>query len=284
MPNHGAPLFTLREASFAVGGRTLLQPLTLALPAGEVVGLIGHNGSGKSTLIKLLARQQPASAGEVAFEGRPLKAWGERAFARKVAYLPQSQPAASGMLVRELVALGRYPWHGAFGRFTPGDRNKVEEAMARTGIEAFADRLVETLSGGERQRAWLAMLLAQDTRCLLLDEPTSALDVAHGVEMLARVRTLSQDAGLGVVVVLHDVNLAARFCDRILALHSGALIAQGTPDTIMAPDTLRSVYGIEMGVMPHPDTGLPLSYLRADRQPAHRHRAWNSAQEAAVKA
>lgn len=169
----GEPLFELDSVAFAIPERVLLEPLTLTLPARRVVGLIGHNGSGKSTLVKLLARQQPTSFGVIRFEGRALKQWGDRAFARKVAYLPQTTPPASGMLVKELVALGRYPWHGALGHFGQVDRDKVEEAIALTDIASLADRLVDTLSGGERQRVWLAMLVAQDAECLLLDEPIS---------------------------------------------------------------------------------------------------------------
>jgi ferric hydroxamate transport system ATP-binding protein len=258
----GVPLFALEGATFAAAGRTLLAPLTLTIPAGQVVGLIGHNGSGKSTLVKLLARQQAPSGGRIALAGRPLGAWGDRAFARKVAYLPQAPPAVPGMTARELVALGRYPWHGALGRITARDRAAVERAMAATGIEPLADRLVDTLSGGERQRVWLAMLVAQEPDCLLLDEPTSALDVAHGVEVLALVRRLAHAGGLGVVLVLHDVNMAARVCDRILALHTGRLVADGPPAGLMTPETLQAVYGIAMGVMPHPDTGRPLGFLR----------------------
>ena len=257
-----APLFELADVSFAIPGRTLLHPLSLALPGRRVIGLIGHNGSGKSTLIKLLARQQPATGGTVAFEGRTLSNWSERAFARRVAYLPQQTPPASGMLVRELVALGRYPWHGPLGRFGPVDREKVREAMALADVEPFAERLVETLSGGERQRVWLAMLVAQDAQFLLLDEPISALDVTHQVEVLALVRRLSQERGLGVVVVLHDVNMAARFCDEILALQAGRLIARGTPEEIMTPARLQAIYGIAMDVIAHPVTGQPVSFVR----------------------
>jgi iron complex transport system ATP-binding protein len=158
------------------------------------------------------------------------------------------------------VALGRYPWHGALGRFGSVDREKVEEAMVLTDIAPFADRLVETLSGGERQRAWLAMLVAQDAACLLLDEPISALDIAHQVDVLALVQRLSRGKGLGVVVVLHDINMAARFCDDIVALHSGRLIARGTPDAILQPERLQAIYGIPMGVLPHPAGGPPISY------------------------
>ncbi len=256
------PLFALDDVAFALPERTLLGPLSLTLPAKRVVGLIGHNGSGKSTLVKLLARQQQPSAGPVRFAGRPLPKWGDRDFARKVGYLPQQTPPATGMLVKELVALGRYPWHGALGRFSATDREKVAEAMALTDVEIFADRLVDTLSGGERQRAWLAMLVAQDTECLLLDEPISALDVAHQVEVLALVRRLAHERGLAVIVVLHDVNMAARFCDEIVALRGGRLLARGTPDAIMTPPQLETIYGIAMGVMRHPDTGEPMGFVR----------------------
>jgi iron complex transport system ATP-binding protein len=257
-----APLFELRDVSFSIPERTLLQPLTLALPGRCVVGLIGHNGSGKSTLIKLLARQQSASSGTITLEGKALSNWSDRSFARKVAYLPQQTSPAPGMLVRELVALGRYPWHGALGHFGSIDRRKVAEAMALANVEPFADRLVDTLSGGERQRVWLAMLVAQDARCLLLDEPISALDVAHQVEVLALVQRLAKERGLSVLVVLHDVNMAARFCDEILALKAGRLIARGTPSDIMTPERLQSIYGVAMEVIAHPVTRQPVSFVR----------------------
>ena len=262
LPAAGPPLFQLSEVSFSVPERTLLEPLTLSLPGQRVIGLIGHNGSGKSTLIKLLGRQQAASRGTISFEGRALSVWADRPFARRVAYLPQQTPQTSGMLVKELVALGRYPWHGALGRFGPADRAKVAEAMALADVEVFADRLVDTLSGGERQRVWLAMLVAQDARCLLLDEPISALDIAHQMEVLSLVQRLSRERGLGVVVVLHDVNMAARFCDEIVALQKGRLIARGTPDEIMTPGQLEAIYGIAMDVISHPVTGQRVSFVR----------------------
>ncbi len=252
-------LFELDSVSFGVPGRVLLEPLTLSLPARRVTGLIGHNGSGKSTLLKLLARQQTVSSGSIRFEGKALDAWSGRAFARKVAYLPQQTPPSSGLLVKELVALGRYPWHGALGRFGAKDREKVAEAMALTDVEAFADRLVDSLSGGERQRVWLAMLVAQDAECLLLDEPTSALDIAHQIEVLSLVRRLSSERGLGVVVVLHDVNMAARFCDEIVALHSGRMIVRGTPEDVMTAQQLARIYGVEMSVVAHPQTQRPIA-------------------------
>ncbi len=252
-------LFELDGVSFSVPGRVLLEPLTLSLPTRQVIGLIGHNGSGKSTLLKLLARQQAPTAGTIRFEGTALDAWSSRGFARKVAYLPQQTPASSGMLVKELVALGRYPWHGALGRFNAKDREKVAEAMALTGVDAFADRLVDTLSGGERQRVWIAMLIAQDAECLLLDEPTSALDIAHQIEVLSLVHKLSAKKGLGVIVVLHDVNMASRFCDEIIALHSGRLIVRGAAEEVMTSLQLARIYGVEMSVIAHPQTKRPVA-------------------------
>jgi iron complex transport system ATP-binding protein len=255
-------LFELEEVGFRVPGRDLLHPLSLRLGGRCIHGLIGPNGSGKSTLIKMLAGQQAASTGVVRFDGKPVESWGGRAFARKVAYLPQFTPAADGMTVRELVALGRFPWHGTLGRVTAANRAMVDEAIVRTGMDPMAGRLVDSLSGGERQRAWLAMMLAQGTEWLLLDEPTSALDVAHQVEVLALVRQLSRERDLGVVVVLHDVNMAARYCDELLALGNGRLVARGTPAEIMRPEMLQAIYGVEMGVMAHPATGEPIGYVQ----------------------
>ena len=203
--NHSDTTFALRNISFRVPGRTLLHPLSLTFPAGKVTGLIGHNGSGKSTLLKMLGRHQPPSEGEILLDAQPLESWSSKAFARKVAYLPQQLPPAEGMTVRELVAIGRYPWHGALGRFGAADREKVEEAISLVGLKPLAHRLVDSLSGGERQRAWIAMLVAQDSRCLLLDEPTSALDIAHQVDVLALVHRLSQERGLTVIAVLRQL-------------------------------------------------------------------------------
>jgi iron complex transport system ATP-binding protein len=253
-PQAGEALFELRDVTFSIPERLLLEPLTMTLPARRVVGLIGHNGSGKSTLVKL-ARQQPVSSGDIRFESKALPEWGDRPFARKVAYLPQATPPAAGMLVKELVALGRYPWHGALGPFSATDREKVEEAMKLTDVERFGERLVDTLSGGERQRVWLAMLVAQDAECLLLDEPISALDVAHQVEVLSLVRKVSTERGLGVVLVLHDVNMASRFCDEMLALHSGKLIARHARrdhEARTASSHLRGRDGCDAASLPSP--------------------------------
>jgi iron-chelate-transporting ATPase len=253
---------TLDRVEFAAGNRTILKPLTVTLSGKGVTGLVGQNGSGKSTLLKLLARQQRPTGGRISFAGKPIEAWSDREFARKLAYLPQQTPLAAGLLVRELVAMGRYPWHGALGRFAPADRAAVDEALALTGTDLLADRFVETLSGGERQRAWFAMLVAQQAALLLLDEPISALDVAHQVSVLRLVRQLSEERGVGVLIVIHEINMAARFCDRMIALKNGDFIAHGSPAEIMTTEQLEAIYDVGMGTLPHPDSGSPIAYVR----------------------
>ncbi|MFC0219396.1 iron complex transport system ATP-binding protein [Pseudochelatococcus lubricantis] len=255
------PLYELEGVGFSAGSRTILPGLTLSIAPARIHGLVGPNGSGKSTLIRMLARQLDPTGGRLCFMGQDIRSWNPGDFARSVAYMPQFTPPAEGMTVTELVALGRFPWHGALGRFTARDRLKVDEALADTGLAGFRDRLVDRLSGGERQRVWLAMMLAQDTRCLLLDEPTSALDVAHQAEMLSLVRRLSRSRGLGAVVVLHDINMAAAICDDILALRDGALMARGAPEAIMKSAVLEELYGLRMGIFPHPGTGRPIAYV-----------------------
>ncbi|MFG6666129.1 ABC transporter ATP-binding protein [Halomonas sp. HNIBRBA4712] len=245
-------MFEVKGATFEIGGKPLLQPIEHTFEQGKIFGLLGHNGSGKSTLIKLLAQQQPISAGAIHFDQRPLDDWGHREFARQVAYLPQHLPSAENLTGRELVGFGRYPWHGLLGRHTHKDKAAIERAIALTHTEAFADRLVDTLSGGERQRVWLAMLLAQGSRFLLLDEPLAALDIAHQIEVLELTRTLCDELGLGVIIVLHDINMAARYCDELLALHSGRLLAHGTPEKMMHAATLKAIYGLPMQVIDRP--------------------------------
>lgn len=251
---------TATDLSFSTQGKTLLDGVSLSVRRGSVVGLIGHNGSGKSTLLKLLARQLRPTTGAVRVDGHPVTEFSERAFARKVAYLPQDTSLASDMTAEELVRCGRYAWHGALGRVSDEDREKVAEAMRRTGTDGLAKRMVNTLSGGERQRVWLAMLVAQNAGYLLLDEPISALDVSHQIEVMTLVRDMSR-LNVGVVVVLHDINMAARFCDHLYALKGGALIRQGSTETLMTADNLTEIYYIGFEVMAHPRDGKPLAYV-----------------------
>ncbi|MFT5880998.1 MAG: iron-chelate-transporting ATPase [Moritella sp.] len=244
--------------SFNVGERDLLSDLTMEFEQGKIYALVGHNGSGKSTLLKLLANQQIATDGLVTLDQKPLVKWSNKAFARQIAYLPQHLPATDMLSGRDLVSFGRYPWHGLLGRLSNTDEECIEKAMALTDTQIYRDRLVDTLSGGERQRVWLAMLLAQKTRYLLLDEPLSALDIAHQIEVLTLIRQLSQELNLGVIIVLHDINMAARFCDHIVALHSGKLLKHGTVDELLNAETLERIYGIPMEVMQH-TVGYPVA-------------------------
>ncbi len=253
--------FEVSGVGFRVPGQTLLDQIDLRLRPGRLYGLIGHNGSGKTTLLKLLARQQTPTTGRITFDDVPLADWSQRELARRIGYMAQQPPEATGLTVGELAALGRYPWHGAIGRFTAGDRASVNEALRLTEMDDLAERLVDTLSGGERQRAWLAMLVAQDSRCMLLDEPISALDVAHQMDVMQRIRHLCHGRGLTVVVVLHDVNIAARFCDDLVALHGGQRVVTGTPAEVVQPQMLERIYGVPMGVVHTPEHALPISYV-----------------------
>lgn len=254
-------LFDLSDVTFAIQGRVILKPLTLRLEPGRIHGLVGQNGSGKSTLLKILARQVQPTGGAVRFGTRLLGDWADRDYARQVAYMPQFTPPADGMTVRELVALGRFPWHGTLGRFSDEDARMVEAAIDQVALSDFADRAVDTMSGGERQRAWLALMLAQNARCILLDEPTSALDIAHQTEVLALVRDLARERGMAVVVILHDINLAARYCDDIVALRDGRMVVRGPAAELMKPEVLDDIYGVRMGIFTHPVSGRPISYL-----------------------
>lgn len=254
-------MFRLVDASFAIDDKQILSATNLTFAEGKITTLLGHNGCGKSTLIKLLSRQNRPTNGDVLYKEQPVEALNNIEFAHQVAYLPQHPPLTDGVTVRELVCFGRYPWKGAFGRYNDQDYAIVDDAIAKVGLSKFADRFVATLSGGERQRAWVAMLLAQQSQTILLDEPTSALDVAHQHELLALIRELNQSLNLTVIMVLHDVNMAAKFSDHLVALHSGRVIASGSPQQLMNRDTLQKIYGMELALFPHPQTGQPISYI-----------------------
>ncbi|RJG37976.1 ABC transporter ATP-binding protein [Motilimonas pumila] len=240
-----------KQLGFKVGQNTLLKDVSLSFSQGKVYGLVGHNGSGKSTLLKLLANQQSSSNGEILLHDKPIAKWSSKAFAKQIAYLPQHLPATDSLVGRDLVSFGRYPWHGLLGRLTRQDNEFIDQAMTLTHTEQYANRLVDTLSGGERQRVWLAMLLAQKTHYLLLDEPLSALDIRHQIEVLALIKRLSKELNLGVIIVLHDINMAARFCDHIVAMHSGRMLCEGNVKSIITPDWLKQIYNLDMDVIRH---------------------------------
>ncbi|AFU20361.1 ABC transporter ATP-binding protein [Actinobacillus suis] len=253
-------MFLIENATFAIPTRTLLHSISLQFEQGKVYGLIGHNGSGKSTLIKLLAKQNTLSGGRILFNQQELSRWSSRDFAKQVAYLPQHLPQATNLTARELIAMGRYAWNGLFGSNKQKDHEAIERALALTNTEQFAEQLVDTLSGGERSRIWLAMLLAQQSKFLLLDEPLAALDIAHQVEVMELVKKLAHELNLGVIIVIHDINLAARYCDQLVALHSGKLLAQGDAFEIVNSPKLKQIYGIDLNVIEHPETKRPVSF------------------------
>lgn len=254
-------MLSLHDIQVQRQGRRLLDIPSLQLDGTAFTVILGHNGSGKSTLMNVLARQLQPDRGQVLLNGVPNARLSARQFARQVAYLPQRLPDAAGLTVTELVALGRYPWCGVFGRWDAEDTAMVQQAMADTDVSQYAARAADSLSGGERQRAWIAMLLAQQSPLLLLDEPTSALDLAHQYEMMGLLRRLNQQTGRGMVVVLHDLNLAARFADRIIALQRGALYFDGTPLALLQSPRLSGLYGIEIRLLQQDGQPCPVAVV-----------------------
>ena len=237
---------------------TVVSDLSLSLQHGEVTALIGPNGSGKSTILRTIARLLQPAQGSVYLDGRNIAKLKTKDIARQLAFLPQTQEVPAGVTVRELIGYGRYPYQGLLGGFSQEDRTAMQWALSMTRLEPLAERAVDTLSGGERQRAWIAMALAQQTQVLLLDEPTTYLDIRHQQEVLSLVRKLNREHGITVGWVLHDLNQAAIYSDRLIVLHKGKVFAEGRSQEVMTPDILHQVFGIEMVVVPHPQNGTPV--------------------------
>ena len=254
-------MYELNGIRMVRNDRTILSIDHLEIPTHELTLILGHNGSGKSTLASIISGLVKPDAGTTKLEGCDLFTLSERERAQRAAFLPQKLPASEGLTCRELVRLGRFPWRGLFGRWRAEDEAAVDEALAATGTAQYAQSYVDDLSGGERQRVWISMLLAQASPVMILDEPTSALDIAHQVDVLALVHRLSQQRGLTVIAVLHDINMAARYCDYLVALRGGEMIAQGTPAELMRSETLEQIYGIPMGILPHPAGAAPVRFV-----------------------
>lgn len=252
-----------------VGHRTVLHGVDLAVRPGEVLGLIGANGTGKSTLLRVLAGVRPAAAGEVRLGGVPLDRVSSRERARRIAFVAQEEAAPSDLLVSELVALGRVPHARAWGGVDQASRQAVVEALRLVDLEYAARQPLDRLSGGERRRALLARGLAQEAPVLLLDEPTNHLDIAHQLALMRLTRRLCADLDRTVVVALHDLDLAATFCDRIAVLHDGGLFALGTPDEVLTPAVLHDAFGVLATRVTHPLTGRTHLLFSHDERELH---------------
>ena len=248
-------MLSVNQLSLSRQGNTLLDNLSLQIETGKLYALIGHNGSGKSTLIKALSGEMVPSQGSVMLDNQPIHKLPAKMLARDVAYLPQRLPDAAAFTVAELVMLGRYPHQKWLQKPNEQDHRAVERALALTQTQCFSDRTVATLSGGERARVWLAMCLAQQTRYLLLDEPLAALDVVYQVEVIKLIRQLVDEQGLGVVIILHDINLAAQFCDEFIALKNGKLCHIGDVESTMSQEVLQRIFGIHLHLLSHPSNG-----------------------------
>lgn len=259
-PTDGMRAATLSASglSLAYGERHIVENLDVELPAGKVTIIVGANACGKSTLLRGLARLLKPGAGVVHLNGTDIHKVPTRELARELGILPQTPTAPDGISVADLVGRGRSPHQGWFRQWTSGDDDAVAAALNVTGTAELAGRSIDELSGGQRQRVWIAMALAQETDVLLLDEPTTYLDLAHQVEVLDVVSELNARRGITVAIVLHDLNLAARYADHLIAMKSGAILAQGAPAEVLTAELVHDVFGLESVVVPDPVVGTPM--------------------------
>ncbi|MER5627450.1 ABC transporter ATP-binding protein [Streptosporangium sp. NPDC002544] len=240
------------------GDRVVVESLDLVVPPGEITVIVGANACGKSTLLRSLSRLLAPREGHVVLDGRQVHRMPAKELARTLGLLPQSPVAPEGITVLDLVGRGRHPHQGIFSRWNDKDDAAVAAALEATQTTDLADRAVDELSGGQRQRAWIAMALAQQTDLLLLDEPTTFLDASHQVEVLDLLTDLNHTRGTTIVMVLHDLNLAARYADNLIALADGRLHASGTPAEVLTEDSVRTVFGLDSRIIEDPVSGRPL--------------------------
>ncbi|WP_052809953.1 ABC transporter ATP-binding protein [Streptomonospora alba] len=261
-PDPAAPAESARlsaeQVTLGYGDTVVSRDLDFAVADREVTAIIGPNGCGKSTLLRALGRLLRPGAGRIMLDGHPIRSVPPREVARTVAVLPQSPQAPPGLAVADLVARGRHPHQSWYRQWSSADRAAVSHALRLTGMLDCADRTLEQLSGGQRQRAWISMALAQETDLLLLDEPTTFLDLAHQIEVLDLVRELNERHGRTVVMVLHDLNLAARYAHRLVAMCEGKVRATGAAEEVLTPGLLNEVFGLRCAVIPDPVSGTPL--------------------------
>jgi iron complex transport system ATP-binding protein len=238
--------------------RVVLDNLDITIPTGVITTVIGPNGCGKSTLLRTLSRLLKPRQGTVLLDGHDIARLKTKDIAKRMGLLPQTPIAPEGLTVADLVARGRHPHQSWLRQWSREDEAVVAEALAWTDMADLGDRPVDELSGGQRQRAWISMALAQGTDLLLLDEPTTYLDLSHQIDVLELVARLHTERGRTVVVVLHDLNLAARYAQRLVAMRDGALVASGTPHEVLTEQLLADVFDLEARVVPDPVAGTPL--------------------------
>ena len=240
------------------GSTTVVDGVDLEIPAGRISVIVGANACGKSTLLKTISRLLTPTGGAVLLDGERIDRMPRKELARTLGLLPQQPTAPEGIVVADLVGRGRHPHQKLFRSWTADDDRAVTEALAATGVLDLADRALDELSGGQRQRVWIAMALAQQTDILLLDEPTTFLDVSHQIEVLDLLADLNHARGTTIVMVLHDINLAARYADHLFALRRGRLIASGAPSEVVTSDLVREVFDLDSLVIADPVSGTPL--------------------------
>lgn len=236
----------------------VLQGLDLAVPPGRITAIVGANACGKSTLLRTMSRLLSPGQGQVLLDGKSVHKMPPRDLARRMGLLPQSPVAPDGITVMDLVSRGRHPHHGLLSRWSRQDDEAVAAALEATGTADLAERAVDELSGGQRQRVWIAMALAQETGLLLLDEPTTFLDIAHQIEVLDLLTDLNQQRGTTIAMVLHDLNLAARYADWLVAMRGGRVHAAGTPEEVLTEAMVAAVFGLPCRTLPDPVTGRPM--------------------------
>ena len=247
----------VKDLSVGYGERTVLDTLNVDIKRGAVTSIVGPNGCGKSTLLRTMSRLLNPAKGEIVLDGKSIHDIPTRKLATQLGLLPQTPIAPDGIVVADLVGRGRTPHQGILGRWSQQDYDIVAEALETTGISDLAERSIDELSGGQRQRVWIAMALAQRTDTLLLDEPTTYLDVKHQLDVLDLLTELNRDRGTTIVMVLHDLNLAARYSDELVAVSGGKVFAHGHPREVITKENVKSVFGIDSVIITDPVSDQP---------------------------
>ena len=247
-----------KNLNISYGNLDIVKDLNLDILKGKITTIIGSNGCGKSTILKTIARIIQPKSGDIFVNNINIKDQSPKELAKAVAVLPQSPQAPSGLTVEELIAYGRFPHQKGFGKMRKEDNDIVTWALQSTGIEEFRDRPIEALSGGQRQRAWIAMALAQQTDILILDEPTTYLDLAHQLEILKLLEELNRKQGTTIVMVIHELNNAARFADHMIGVKKGKVICQGSAEEVMTKENLKELFNIDAEIVQDPRNNKPV--------------------------